>query len=294
MRNSSIKNSITNWFYGSFIILFCLVFTRCSNTPTTQDQPTADARLLPFSLEESLVKGKQFKVKISCLEMDKMEYFVITVVGKSGATQAALKKTETEIYTDENGKTKSRLVAEYQAETDLESIGDVLVFLEGIVHPNQFAATTFKENADVNKDWIPMDAQQPLAKTLRGDQKQLDQCYRYQWKTVGKSTTLHRKAKQAEKCKTVPTSITLQKMKAKQFKDFKLLENSEAEVLYWKDQLVFVSQGEYSKAAATPVYAFQTNDQMNYIVKIGVKRSNTYGLLIVKDGKITLQVFPYC
>ncbi len=284
------------------LVIFLLTACTDNNSHSASSQsnlPSANANLLPAHIESETtqINGQQLKVGFPCLDMGEMDYFLVTVVGETGYSKAFLKKTETKIEKDENGNPISRMVVEYLAEKDLQTIGNLLVLLEGEVHPVDFQKVAFqKEKTNIKENWPTRDFQKPLAKSLRGDKQGLEKCYGYQWKKeqTTNQTVLYNKADLHGKCQTNSTKIQLEKMTTQSHQDFKLLEGQGTQILYWKDKLVFVSQGEYSEAAAKPVYSFKANGKMNYITFFGVKRKNLYGLLKAEEQDIALDLFANC
>jgi len=281
--------------YQPIYLVLIFLLTACSGNNSKTAIPSASAKLLPADMETGKIEGQKLKIEFPCLDMGKMDYFTVTVVGDAGYSTAYLKKTETKIVIDDFGKTISKLIVEYLAKDHLETIGNLLVLLEGEVHPHDFRPVTFIEGkAFKAAEWLTADFQKPLAKSLRGDKEDIKKCYGYQWQEKSGKTVLFGKATRKGKCKTSATKIELEKMTRKTAGDFKLLESNGSQVLYWKEQLVFVSQGAYSKAAAKPLYSFTANGETNYITYFGVKRKNLYGLLNIKGEVIRLDLFPSC
>ncbi len=283
--------------YQTIIIVLIFLLAACSgnNTKTATNLPSANAKLLPVNIESGKIEGQKLKIEFPCLNMGKMDYFSITIIGDSGYSKAFLKKTDTKIETDENGIPISKIIIEYLAEKNLETIGNLLMLLEGEVHPQKFQKVAFKKEQELNAtDWLTPSFQTPLAKTLRGNRENIDKCYGYQWQEKSNQTILFRKVAIKGQCQTSSTKIDLNKMTNQTFQEFNLLENTEAQILYWNNQLVFVSQGEYSEAAAKPMYSFIANGQTNYITYFGVKRKNLYGLLNIEGKTIRLDLFPSC
>lgn len=289
---------MSNQFHQLIFLAVIFLLSSCSgnNSQTATNQlPSASAKLIPTDMESTKIEGQKLKIVFPCLNMGAIEYFTVTLVGDKGYSVATLKKTETKIEINEEGETVSKLIVEFLAKKNLETIGKPLVLLEGEVHPHDFRPTTFIEGKKLKPvDWLTPDFQKPLAKTLRGDTKDIEKCYGYQWQEKSGKTILFRKADRFGTCKTTSTNIELEKMMNQTYGKFKLLESNGNQILYWKNQLVFVSQGEYSEAAAKPMYSFTANGQTNYITYFGVKRKNLYGLLNIDGDVIRLDLFPGC